>query len=101
MHPLNEFEQALKCKWGELRPSFKFKYAFSSFKELTTIQLEELVANPMFKKIFILDRTLTDREIFEMGYLLWEECDRNMEKLFDLFIVKVENGNLVLKEIEK
>jgi len=86
-----DFERALKSKFFELRPSFT---------KSSDTPLQDLAADPVFKKLFIIDRSASDKSIFEAGYLLWEECGRDMDKFFDLFVVKVENDRLVLEEIE-
>jgi len=82
-----EFESALKDKFLELRPTFNPGQDPS---------LEKLVLEPVFKRLFIIDRTMITREVFEAGYLLWEECNRDIDKFLDLFDVKLENGKLTL-----
>lgn len=86
-----DFESALKNKFLELRPTFT---------PAGNETLEQLTLDPTFKKLFIIDRAMINRSIFEAGYLLWEECNRDVEKFLALFDVKVKNGKLELDPIE-
>ena len=86
-----DFENALKNKFLELRSNFN-----SEEKSLT-----ELISDQLFQKLFIIDRTVSIPQIFEAGYLLWEECNRDLDKFFKLFTVTVENDRLALKIIEE
>lgn len=87
-----DFENSLKVEFLKLRPSFS-----PTGQE----PIEEIAVNPIFKKLFIIDRTLSIQEVFEAGYLLWEACSRDVEKFFGLFELKTENGSLRLEIIEK
>ena len=93
MNPLYaDFENSLKEVFLVLRPTFT-----ATGQE----PIEEIVLNPIYKKLIIIDRTLLVPEVFEAGYLLWEEVGRDIEKFFNLFELKVIDGQMRLEIIDK
>jgi hypothetical protein len=76
-----EFETALKNKFLELRPSLPTPESF-----------EQLVTDPIFCTLLIIDRTIARPEIFEAGYLIWEELDRDLDKFVGSFKVELVDG---------
>jgi hypothetical protein len=82
-----DFQNALKEEFFKLRPSFTLS---------ADTPLELLAVDPIFKKLIILDRTTSDKDTFEAGYLLWEHTNRDFNVFFDLFKISLKDNNLTL-----
>lgn len=90
IQPSQLFEQILAAKFHELRPSF-------NQGDLTP---EQLAVDPIFHKLFVIDRTMLTSQTFEVGYVIWENCNQDLDKYFEQFRILVKDGNLFLEPIQ-
>jgi len=76
------FYNALYEKFQELRPQFS--------------ETKPDLKNPIYQKLYLIDKTLTNTEAFEAGFSIWLE-NKDTDAFLNLFIVQ-ENGSIKVND---
>lgn len=77
------FDEQLRSKFYELRPLLS--------EDIKTLD-KTAGSDPIFQKLWFLDKTITDPDVFETGYVIWLNSDENIDNFIDSFVVKWEDG---------